>query len=93
MTKNFSDELFIHGTEERQKHFAQFFTQLINSPSMPRLDATAALQLLAIAALEWPGEEDEQWATLVGMAAYFFNEAMTTGEIDPQVIFEKIGNA
>lgn len=25
MTKNFSDELFTHGTEERQKHFAQFF--------------------------------------------------------------------
>ena len=89
-----SDELFSHGTEERQQHFVRTMTHLINNISgCPRLDAISTFHLLAEVALEWPGDEDDEWAVLTGLAAYFFKEAVEKGEINPKKVLENIGNA
>lgn len=88
-----AESVFAHGTMERKTSFIHFFTHCINTPGCPELNATATFELLAIAALEWPGEENEEWATLVGLASYFFREAVRNGEINPKRILENIGKA
>lgn len=38
-------------------------------------------------------EEDDEWGTIAGLAAYFFDDPVKKGEIDPQKLLDRIGNA
>lgn len=91
--ESLADEIFSHGTEERKKHFIGFMTHCVNAPGCPEMNATATFATLAILALDWPGDEDESWCVLTGLAAYFFKEALRNGEINPNEMIESIGNA
>lgn len=76
--EDLSDDLFLHGTEERQRNF---------------LRSVDVFQLLSEAALEWPGEEDQEWGQITGLAAYFYDKAVKNGEIDPKKLLDRMGNA
>lgn len=89
-----SDNLFSHGSEERQRNFVLSMTHLMkNISGCPKLDSLSTFQLLAEVALEWPGDENDEWAVLTGLAAYFFKEAVDKGEINPEQLLNSIGNA
>lgn len=76
--EDLSDDLFSHGTEERQRNFLGFFaTCLNNMERCPALSSVDVFQLLSEVALEWPGDEDDEWGTIAGLAAYFFDEIET----------------
>lgn len=92
--EDLSDDLFSHGTEERQRNFLGFFTTCLNNMERcPALSSVDVFQLLSEVALEWPGDEDDEWGTIAGLAAYFFDDAVKKGEIDPQKLLDRIGNA
>lgn len=92
--EDLSDDLFLHGTEERQRNFLEFFTYCLNDiDHCPTLRSVDVFQLLSEAALEWPGEEDQEWGQITGLAAYFYDKAVKNGEIDPKKLLDRIGNA
>lgn len=92
--EDLSDDLFLHGTEERQRNFLEFFTYCLNDiDHCPTLRSVDVFQLLSEAALEWPGEEDQEWGQITGLAAYFYDKAVKNGEIDPKKLLDRMGNA
>lgn len=80
------------GTPERRKLFFKLLTHCLNG-TPPELDWSGAAQLLSEAALEWPGEEDDNWAVLTGLAALAFRNAIECGEIDPKQVYQTVGHA
>lgn len=92
--EDLSDNLFSHGTVERQRSFLEFFTYCLNDiERCPTLRSVDVFQLLSEAALEWPGEEDPEWGQITGLAAYFYDKAVKNGEIDPKKLLDRMGNA
>lgn len=92
--EDLSDNLFSHGTVERQRSFLEFFTYCLNDiDRCPTLRSVDVFQLLSEAALEWPGKEDQEWGQITGLAAYFYDKAVKNGEIDPKKLLDRMGNA
>lgn len=92
--EDLSDDLFSHGTEERQRNFLGFFTTCLNNMERcPALSSVDVFRLLSEAALEWPGEEDQEWGQITGLAAYFYDKAVKNGEIAPKKLLDRMGNA
>lgn len=89
---SFAEEFVKHGTKERQERFAQLFIGLLTRPGMPQLDSVSIFRLLSVHALEWPGEENEYWREIVGLAVYFYVQAVQSGEIDIKALFEQLKN-
>lgn len=90
---SFAEEFVKHGTKERQERFAQFFIGSLTTPGMPQLDSVSIFRLLSVHALEWPGEEDQEWGQITGLAAYFYDKAVKNGEIAPKKLLDRMGNA
>ncbi len=94
LEEDLSDNLFSHGTVERQRSFLKFFTYCLSDiDHCPTLRSVDVFQLLSEAALEWPGEEDPEWGQITGLAAYFYDKAVKNGEIDPKKLLDRMGNA
>lgn len=92
--EDLSDNLFSHGTVERQRSFLEFFTYCLNDiDHCPTLRSVDVFQLLSEVALEWPGKEDQEWGQITGLAAYFYDKAVKNGEIDPKKLLDRMGNA
>lgn len=89
---SFAEEFVKHGTKERQERFAQLFIGLLTRPGMPQLDSVSIFRLLSVHALEWPGEENECWKEIVGLAVYFYVQAVRSGEIDMKALFDQLKN-
>lgn len=92
--EDLSDDLFSHGTVERKLSFLEFFTYCLSYiDGCPPLSSVDVFRLLSEAALEWPGEEDQEWGQITGLAAYFYDKAVKNGEIAPKKLLDRMGNA
>ena len=79
--------------EERRLLFLNFLDQLVNDSNPPPLNAADMFSILTSVALRWPGKEDEVWASIVGLASYFFRDAVKNGEIDAEHPSNTVGTA